>query len=108
MVTVIVWFKGALTMQKANNSTSLPLDETRTLILMTSLQELVSFLYISVLKEGPYMEKLEEIDGNDVPLESKWSMAWTNTRICEKVIFLKQLFTLMKAGTDEWFWSWIN
>ncbi|KAL8571755.1 hypothetical protein ACOMHN_051122 [Nucella lapillus] len=45
--------KGALAQQKSNNSTSLPLNETRFHLLLSVLQELLPFMYISLLETCP-------------------------------------------------------
>ena len=45
--------QGALAQQRSNNSTTLPLNETRFHLLLTVLQELLPFMYISVLETCP-------------------------------------------------------
>ncbi|XP_041376691.1 RAB11-binding protein RELCH homolog [Gigantopelta aegis] len=50
---------GALAVQKTTNSTTLPLDEGRFLLLLAQLQELIPFLFLSVLENGPYTSHLD-------------------------------------------------
>ncbi|XP_025114881.1 lisH domain and HEAT repeat-containing protein KIAA1468-like isoform X4 [Pomacea canaliculata] len=45
--------KGALALQKTNSSTTLPLNETRFLLLLSVLQELLPFLFICVSETCP-------------------------------------------------------
>ncbi|XP_048752282.1 RAB11-binding protein RELCH homolog isoform X2 [Ostrea edulis] len=51
----------ALAAQKASSSTHIPLNEARFMNSMSALQELMSFLYVSVIKTGPYCNNISNV-----------------------------------------------
>lgn len=53
------FFQAAFTTQKSPSGMA-PVNEGRFLLYVTTLQELVPFLYISVLESGPYIDRLTE------------------------------------------------
>uniref|UniRef100_K1PHE9 Uncharacterized protein n=1 Tax=Magallana gigas TaxID=29159 RepID=K1PHE9_MAGGI len=59
----------ALAAQKASNSTHIPLNESRFMNSMAALQELISFLYVSVIKTGPYSDRVGEVLHNVVDVD---------------------------------------
>ncbi|XP_062567299.1 RAB11-binding protein RELCH homolog [Saccostrea cucullata] len=61
--------KSALAAQKASNCNHIPLNESRFMNSMSALQELISFLYVSVIKSGPYQNKISEVLHNVVDVD---------------------------------------
>ncbi|KAL5022360.1 hypothetical protein ScPMuIL_001515 [Solemya velum] len=103
---------GALTAQRANNSTSLPLNESFVLILLSTLQELIPFLYISVIENGPYswqvkevIDTVSELDCSNIPT---CSSRLTDLRIIygdtQRLSALVMLFE--EHLNQEWFEPW--
>ncbi|KAK6185475.1 hypothetical protein SNE40_007698 [Patella caerulea] len=53
---------GIIAAQRSSTYTNLPLDEHRFLLLLSQLQELVPFLFLSVLETGPYCDSLASVE----------------------------------------------
>lgn len=58
---------GALAVQKSNSSITLPIHEGRFAMMVSALQELVPFLFVSVVTSGPYRDKVQNNNGADIP-----------------------------------------
>jgi hypothetical protein len=61
-------FQCATGARRASSSQTIPLNEGRFLLLLSSLRELVTFLYLSVISSGPYLNKdlscdIPDLDG---------------------------------------------
>lgn len=65
-----MFHKAAVSAQKSPGGV-IPLNEGRFLLYVTTLAELVPFLYISVLESGPYIDKLPETMANMADGECK-------------------------------------
>ncbi|KAK3085392.1 hypothetical protein FSP39_002678 [Pinctada imbricata] len=102
----------AIAAQRASNSTTIPLNEGRFLILLTTLQELLPFLYISVIQCGPYLSKLEDVISNftsvDMSRFPKPTSPLTDLRVImgdnSKLSALVHLFE--EHLSQEWFEPW--
>ncbi|XP_069112711.1 RAB11-binding protein RELCH homolog isoform X2 [Argopecten irradians] len=104
----------ALAAQKASNSVTIPLNEGRFLLLMMALQELVPFLFISMIKSAPFVSKLSEVLGSSEPVDA--------SRFPKPSSALSDLKTVVGGGqelsalmhlyedhiTQEWFEPWDN
>ncbi|XP_052822976.1 RAB11-binding protein RELCH homolog isoform X2 [Octopus bimaculoides] len=104
--------KSALAVQKSNSSITLPIHEGKFASLVSTLEELVPFLFISVIRTGPYIEKIshnnEEVPEIDVFRFPKPSSDLTDLR----VIFgnVNQLSAYIEQYEEhisqEWFEPW--
>ncbi|KAL4235190.1 hypothetical protein ACF0H5_006828 [Mactra antiquata] len=106
--------KAAISAQRSPGGV-IPLNEGRFLLYVTTLEELVPFLYISVLESGPYMTKLPETMANMADGESssrfpKPSSPLTDlTTIAGNRKKLAAMVTLFEDHIDqEWFEPWDN
>ncbi|XP_033755767.1 LOW QUALITY PROTEIN: RAB11-binding protein RELCH-like [Pecten maximus] len=104
----------ALAAQKASNSVTIPLNEGRFLLLMMALQELVPFLFISMIKSAPFVSKLSEVLGSAEPVDA--------SRFPKPSSSLSDLKTVVGGGRElsalmslyenhisqEWFEPWDN
>ncbi|XP_076470808.1 RAB11-binding protein RELCH homolog isoform X2 [Babylonia areolata] len=100
---------GALAQQKNNNSTTLPLNETRFHLLLTVLQELLPFMYISLLETCP-QSSIEPDDDLVVDLSALPS---ASSRLLELPIIAgdqERLMALVHRFENhvqqEWFEPW--
>jgi len=64
IISTLTWshlcsFQAAISTQKSPGGVA-PINEGRFLLHVSTLTELVPFLYISVLESGPYMDQLAE------------------------------------------------
>ncbi|XP_022335472.2 RAB11-binding protein RELCH homolog isoform X2 [Crassostrea virginica] len=102
----------ALAAQKASNSNHIPLNESRFMNSISALQELISFLYVSVIKTGPYSEKISEVLHNvvdvDVSRFPKPSSLLTDLKVvCGDKDQLSALVYLFEHHIgQEWFEPW--
>ncbi|XP_060073461.1 RAB11-binding protein RELCH homolog [Ylistrum balloti] len=104
----------ALAAQKASNSVTIPLNEGRFLLLMMALQELVPFLFISMVKSAPFVGKISEVLGTAEPVDA--------SRFPKPSSPLSDLKTVVGGGRElsalmylyenhisqEWFEPWDN
>ncbi|XP_067652799.1 RAB11-binding protein RELCH homolog [Haliotis asinina] len=104
--------KGALLIQKTTNSTTLPLDESRFLILVKELTELLPFQFVSVLESGPFLKHMESVseDVEDIDM-SRFPMP--NCPLSDLSVILggkQELSTLVHLYAEhlsqEWFEPW--
>ncbi|XP_021379245.1 lisH domain and HEAT repeat-containing protein KIAA1468 homolog, partial [Mizuhopecten yessoensis] len=104
----------ALAAQKASNSVTIPLNEGRFLLLMMALQELVPFLFLSMVKSAPFVSHLSEMLGTVEPVDaSRFPKPSSPLSDLKTVVGGgKELSALMslyeKHISQEWFEPWDN
>ncbi|GAB1600715.1 RAB11-binding protein RELCH homolog isoform X1 [Argonauta hians] len=103
--------KGALAVQKSNSSISLPIHEGKFISLVSTLEELVPFLFISVIRSGPYIEKItlnDEVPEIDVFRFPKPSSDLSDPRIIfGNVQHLSAYIEQYEEHiSQEWFQPW--
>ncbi|XP_052816582.1 RAB11-binding protein RELCH homolog isoform X2 [Mya arenaria] len=105
--------KAAVSTQKSPGGVA-PLNEGRFLLYVSTLQELIPFLYISVLESGPYMDRLAEemssIGDNEAVRFTRSSSRLTDlVTIVGNKWHLGALVKLFEEHIgQEWFEPWDN
>ncbi|CAG5116113.1 unnamed protein product, partial [Candidula unifasciata] len=100
--------KGAVAAQRANNSTSLPLNESRFLLLVATLEELIPLLYLTVIETCP----ASTVETEDVHVDTT-RFPEANSPLSDLAVMaggeeaLIHLVTQFEAHIDqEWFEPW--
>ncbi|XP_060602850.1 RAB11-binding protein RELCH homolog isoform X2 [Ruditapes philippinarum] len=104
----------AITSQKSPGG-MIPLNEGRFLLHVTTLEELVPFLYVSVLESGPYIDKLPETMASLADGESTARITRSKSPLTDMTIIAgnrKRLVAMVKLFEEhidqEWFEPWDN
>ncbi|CAG2232759.1 RAB11-binding protein RELCH,RAB11-binding protein RELCH homolog [Mytilus edulis] len=96
--------------KRASTSQTIPLNEGRFLLLLSSLKELVTFLYISVISSGPYLDK--DIDC-DIPQLDEFQFPKSSSPLTDLNVIIgdsEELSSLVHRFhnhlSQEWFEPW--
>ncbi|CAC5412344.1 RAB11-binding protein RELCH,RAB11-binding protein RELCH homolog [Mytilus coruscus] len=96
--------------KRASTSQTIPLNEGRFLLLLSSLKELVTFLYISVISSGPYLDK--DIDC-DIPQLDEFQFPKSSSPLTDLNVIIGdsgELSSLVHRFqnhlSQEWFEPW--
>ncbi|ESO82885.1 hypothetical protein LOTGIDRAFT_108770 [Lottia gigantea] len=96
---------------RSSTCTNIPLDEHRFLLLVSQLQELVPFLFLSVLESGPFLKKLKtqkhiEPDEDDRFPVSSCKLTDINIIIGDKQYLYHLLSLYEDYISEEWYEPW--